>query len=188
VQRKREYLTETELEKLMKAAGTRDRAMILLAYRHGFRVSELCSLEWRQVIDLDREARASLQVTRRKNGKPGTHPLEPDEVKALRKLRGEQGGSPGRLPDTVYVFQARDGGKLTEYGFRKQLTRLADKAGLAEQHVHPHMLRHTCGQMLVERMPLGMLADYMGHVKLDNTRRYSETNGERFRGIWRRPK
>ena len=53
VQRKREYLPEAELEKLMKAAGDRDRAMILLAYRHGFRVSELCSLEWSQVVDLD---------------------------------------------------------------------------------------------------------------------------------------
>jgi type 1 fimbriae regulatory protein FimB/type 1 fimbriae regulatory protein FimE len=178
-QRTREYLTEPELGELMKAAGPRDAAMILLAYRHGLRVSELCGLEWRQVVDLDREARASIQVERLKGSIDGTHPLEPDEVKALRKLRDA-------APDAVYIFEARDGGRLTEAGFRKQLTRLADKAGLGDLKIHPHMLRHTAGQMLVDQMPLGMLADYLGHAQIQNTRIYSRANGERFRGVWRR--
>jgi integrase len=47
--RVREYLTDKEVERLMKAAGDnrhghRDATMILLAYRHGLRASELCSL------------------------------------------------------------------------------------------------------------------------------------------------
>jgi type 1 fimbriae regulatory protein FimB/type 1 fimbriae regulatory protein FimE len=178
-QRTREYLTEAELGQLMKAAGPRDAAMILLAYRHGLRVSELCALEWCQVVDLDREARASIQVERLKGSISGTHPLEPDEVKSLRKLRAA-------VPDAVYLFEARDGGRLTEAGFRKQLTRLAERAGLAHLKIHPHMLRHTAGQMLVDQMPLGMLADYLGHAQIQNTRIYSRANGERFRGVWRR--
>jgi hypothetical protein len=32
-------------------------------------------------------------------------------------------------------------------------------------------------------MPLGMLADYLGHAQIQNTRIYSRTNGKRFRGI-----
>ena len=49
--RTREYLTEREVERLMKAAGRnryghRDATMILLAFRHGLRASELCSLRW----------------------------------------------------------------------------------------------------------------------------------------------
>src|SRR5262249_23230871 len=53
--RTREYLTEREVERLIKAAGSRNRyghgdaTMILLAFRHGLRASELCSLRWEQV-------------------------------------------------------------------------------------------------------------------------------------------
>jgi integrase len=52
--RTREYLTEREVERLMKAAGDnrhghRDATMILVAFRHGLRASELCSLRWEQV-------------------------------------------------------------------------------------------------------------------------------------------
>jgi len=52
--RTREYLTEREVERLMKAAGNnrhghRDATMILMAFRHGLRASELCSLRWEQV-------------------------------------------------------------------------------------------------------------------------------------------
>ena len=43
--RTREYLTEREVERLMKVAGNnrhghRDAAMILMAFRHGLRASE----------------------------------------------------------------------------------------------------------------------------------------------------
>ena len=53
--RTREYLTEQEVELLMNAArktgrhGHRDATLILLMYRHGFRVSELVSLRWEQI-------------------------------------------------------------------------------------------------------------------------------------------
>ena len=53
--RSREYLTEVEINKIISAArnigrhGNRDAAMILLAFRHGLRVSELISLRWQQV-------------------------------------------------------------------------------------------------------------------------------------------
>jgi integrase len=179
--RAREYLTEAEIERLRKHAGQRDSTMILLAFRHGLRVCELVSLEWRHVTDLERQSRASLTVERLKGSISGTHPLEPDEVTALRRLRKEQ-------PDAVYVFQSTRGDKLSPAGFRKMLSRLADSAGLAHLHIHPHMLRHSAGQVLVDKMPLGMLADYLGHAQIQNTRIYSRANGERFRGIWRRKK
>jgi integrase len=52
--RTREYLTEAEVERLMKAVagnryGQRDATMILVAYRHGLRVSELVDLRWDQL-------------------------------------------------------------------------------------------------------------------------------------------
>ena len=53
--RPREHLAPTEIEKLMHAAKSigrhkiRDATMILMAYRHGLRVSELVSLKWSQI-------------------------------------------------------------------------------------------------------------------------------------------
>ena len=52
--RTREYLTPKEVEKLIEAArdgryGQRDTTLILVAFRHGLRASELCDLEWSQV-------------------------------------------------------------------------------------------------------------------------------------------
>src|SRR5262245_47273900 len=72
--RTREYLTESEVERLIKGCEGnrrphRDQTMILLAFRHGLRASELCDLQWTQV-DL-----ATLAVTRAKHGTPSTHPM-----------------------------------------------------------------------------------------------------------------
>src|SRR4051794_33563793 len=75
--RSREYLTPSEVDRLREAAakrgrhGTCDAAMILLAYRHGLRVSELVALRWEQV----NLKQGLLHVRRRKNGSPSTHPL-----------------------------------------------------------------------------------------------------------------
>ena len=75
--RTREYLTETEVERLMMAArenrwGHRDATMILVAYRHGLRVSELVDLRWDQVDFRT----ATLHVRRVKQGLP-EHPSDP---------------------------------------------------------------------------------------------------------------
>ena len=90
--RPREYLTPVEVETLIATArkrsryGHRDATMILIAYRHGLRVSELCRLEWSQ-IDF---ASALLHVTRLKGSISTTHPLRGIELRALRRLKREQ--------------------------------------------------------------------------------------------------
>src|SRR5437868_11008892 len=74
--RPREYLTPKEVERLITAVkkrgkrfGLRDATMVLVTYRHGLRVSELCSLTWDQ-IDFQHEL---LHVRRVKNGMPSVH-------------------------------------------------------------------------------------------------------------------
>jgi integrase len=95
--RTREYLTEAEIERLMAAArkssryGHRDATMILIGYRHGLRAAELCDLQWSQVeLNTGR-----LHIRRAKNGSPSVHPLQGDEIRALRRLQREQGKEPG---------------------------------------------------------------------------------------------
>src|SRR5262245_60009740 len=86
---KRRYLTEREVERLMDYArkhgryGHREATMILVAYRHGLRASEVCDLQWQQ-IEL---SEGRLHVHRVKNGIPSVHSIRGDEMRALRKLR-----------------------------------------------------------------------------------------------------
>jgi integrase len=74
--REREHLRPEEIERLIEAArgnryGGRDALMILMAYRHGLRASEVTDLKWEQV-DFDR---SEIHVNRLKGGTPATHPL-----------------------------------------------------------------------------------------------------------------
>ena len=106
--RQREYLTPAEIEKLTKEArqgryGHRDATLILIAFRHGLRASEICDLEWSQV---EFGRLASLHVRRVKNGKASVHPLRGDEVRALRELRRQ-------FPDSAFVFATERGGPFT---------------------------------------------------------------------------
>ena len=84
--RTREYLMGAEIERLMAAArassryGHRDATMILVGYRHGLRASELCDLQWSQV----ELGRGRLHVRRTKRGTASVHPLQGDEIRALR--------------------------------------------------------------------------------------------------------
>jgi integrase len=107
VARTREYLTGKEVEKLMEAPrkssryGHRDATMILMAYRHGLRASEACDLQWHQV-----ELNAGrLHVRRSKRGMPSVHPIQGDELRALRRLQREQ-------PPGPHVFASERGGRL----------------------------------------------------------------------------
>src|SRR5262245_57739252 len=104
LQRTREYLTEAEVERLMKAAtrnrwGHRDATMMLVAYRHGLRASELVDLRWDQVDFRT----AALHVRRMKKGTPSTHPILGDELRALRRLQREQ------EPKSAFVFTSERG-------------------------------------------------------------------------------
>ncbi len=84
VYRTREHLTGAEVDRLIDAAkanrwGHRDATMILVAFRHGLRSSELVDLRWDQ-IDF---THAVLHVRRAKKGTPATHPVVGDEMRAI---------------------------------------------------------------------------------------------------------
>ena len=83
--RSRRYLTGKEIERLMDCArkhsrhAHRDATMVLVAYRHGLRASEICDLQWHQ-IEL---AESRMHVHRAKRGIPSVHPIRGDEMRAL---------------------------------------------------------------------------------------------------------
>jgi integrase len=170
--RTREYLTEAEVERLMKAAvgnryGHRDATMILVAYRHGLRVSELVDLRWDQVDFRT----ATLHVRRVKQGTPSTHPIIGDELRALRRLQREQ------EPKSPFVFTS------------ERFARMIERAGIEAKFsfkVHPHMLRHACGYALANRgHNTRALQAYLGHKNIQHTVRYTELSPTRFKNFWR---
>jgi len=177
--RTREYLTEREVEALLDTAkqnrhGHRDSTMILLAYRHGLRASEVCGLEWSQ-IDF---TTATMHVRRAKNGKPSTHPIRDDELRILRRLQRE-------APASAFVFVNERGAPFSPDGFNWMVKRAGQKAGLPFQ-VHAHMLRHSVGYKLAgDGHDTRAIQDYLGHKNIQHTVRYTELSPERFKDFWR---
>jgi type 1 fimbriae regulatory protein FimB/type 1 fimbriae regulatory protein FimE len=177
--RPREHLTREEVERLMEAArkvgrhGHRDATLILVAFRHGLRVSEAVGLQWAQ-IDF---RNGLLHVNRLKNGVPSTHPLSGPELRALRKLKRD-------YPDTQYVFVSERKAPLSTAGVRKMLARAGKMAKIGFP-VHPHQLRHATGYVLANRgVDTRTLQHYMGHKKIEHTVRYSALDSNRFNGLW----
>jgi integrase len=177
--RKREHLTETEIEKLIETAkgnryGHRDATMILVAFRHGFRASEICELRW---DDIDFRASA-MQVKRLKNGQSTTHQLVAAELRALRNLQREQ------EPKSTFVFVSERGTPFDRSGFNYMVKRAGKKAGLPFQ-VHAHMIRHATGYKLANAgKDTRSIQGYLGHKDIRHTVRYTELSPTRFKNFW----
>lgn len=184
--RPREYLTEREVDLLMATArkrargwlGHRDATLLLIAYRHGLRVSELVALRWDQV-DMDQ---GLLHVRRAKRGAPSTHPIRGPEIRALRRLLRE---TPVPCP-YVFTTETRSGasGPMTTAGVRKLVARIGQAASFTFP-VHPHMLRHGCGFKLAnDGQDTRAIQHYLGHRNIQHTVRYTELSPGRFKDFW----
>ena len=180
IYRTREYLTETEIEKLLEATkgnryGHRDGTMILIAFRHGLRAAELVGLRWDQV---DFEG-GVLHVARNKRGTPSTHPITGRELRALRRLKREA------KTQSPFVFVSERGSPFSVAGFQKLVARAGIAAGV-EFQLHPHMLRHSCGFKLAnDGVDTRSLQAYLGHRSIQHTVRYTELAPTRFKGWWK---
>ena len=177
--RKREHLTETEIEKLIEAAkgnrhGHRDATMILVAYRHALRATELCDLKW-EAIDF---RAATLHVTRKKGGTATTHQISATELRALRRLQKEQD------PKSAFVFVNERGTPFDRNGFNWMVKRSGKNAGLPFQ-AHAHMLRHAAGYTLANAgKDTRSIQAYLGHKDIRHTVRYTELAPARFKNFF----
>jgi type 1 fimbriae regulatory protein FimB/type 1 fimbriae regulatory protein FimE len=176
---RRRYLTAGELEKLIKAVrkgryGQRDAMLMLFMARHGLRVTEAVDLRWDQ-IDF---SKGHLHVRRLKGGIHSVHPIQGDELRALRELKRRQ------QTESAFVFCSERGGPMTRSNVAKMIETAGDRAGLP--HLHPHMLRHTCGHLLADAgHDTRRLQLWLGHADIKHTARYSELSARPFRNFWR---
>jgi type 1 fimbriae regulatory protein FimB/type 1 fimbriae regulatory protein FimE len=178
--RSREYLKPAEVEAMMDAAkgtgrhGRRDAALILLAYRHALRVSELVGIR-RDQVDLEQ---GTLHVNRLKNGTPAVHPLRGPEVRALRQLFRD-------YPDAPYLFISERNAPLTTSTIRKIVARAGKLAGIGFP-VHPHQLRHAAGYYLASRgIDTRAIQQYLGHRNIASSVVYTDLAPGRFKDFWK---
>ena len=149
--------------------------MVLMAFRHGLRASELVDLHWDQV-DLEH---ALLHVRKLKNGSPATHPLTGKELRALRRLQREQDTK------SLSVFTSERGTPFSKRGFQAMLKRAGEAAGF-DMKIHPHMLRHACGFKLAnDGVDTRTIQAYLGHKSIQHAVRYTELAPTRFKSLFR---
>jgi integrase len=179
--RSREYLTEAEVDGLRRAARrnrnpVRDELLVVLAFRHALRVSELVGLT---VEQLDLKA-ATVHIRRAKNGTPGIHGLQGDELRLIRQLIRENG------EHNRFLFLSERKAPLSVDGAQKLIERLGEAAGLPFP-IHVHMLRHSAGYALAGRgIDTRTLQAFMGHKSIANTVIYTAVADKRVRHIWDR--
>jgi integrase/recombinase XerD len=175
-------LSPGEAERLIDAAnGTqprdlRDQALVELLYGAGLRVSETVGLH-KAGVDLDDR----LVRVVGKGGKERVVPIGRHAAEALRRYlsRGRPYLDRRHRPE---LFLNAKGGPLTRAGAFLILRKLAEKAGLDPQRVHPHILRHSFATHLLEGgADLRAIQELLGHASISTTQTYTRIESSRLR-------
>jgi integrase/recombinase XerD len=178
-------LSPGEAERLIEAAaGTtprslRDRALVELLYGAGLRVSEAVGLD-KAGVDLEQRIVRCIG----KGSKERIVPVGRQAVEALRRYLAR--GRP--YLDTRHraeLFLNARGGPLTRAGAFLILRKLAEKAGLEPERVHPHLLRHSFATHLLEGgADLRSVQEMLGHADLSTTELYTHVSDRRRRELY----
>lgn len=169
-------ITPNEMLKLLetaKAKSTRDWAMILIAFRHGLRASEVINLT------LDDLKSNVLTVHRLKGSKTTSQPLMPhrgkpllDEVKAMKTWLAERPTHSGSV-----LFPSNLGGAMDRSTFYRLFRTYATEAGLPPEKAHPHCLKHSCATNLIRSgVDLAFVKQHLGHSAIASTMQYLDLN------------
>ncbi|MGI8862189.1 MAG: tyrosine recombinase XerC [Gaiellaceae bacterium] len=178
-------LSPSETERLIDAATgstprtLRDRALVELLYGAGLRVSEAVGLE-KTAVDIDDR----IVRVHGKGGKERLVPLGRPAAEATRRYLALGRSHLDRRYRPELFLNAR-GGALTRAGAFFILRRLAEKAGLEPERVHPHLLRHSFATHLLEGgADLRSVQEMLGHADLGTTERYTHISDQRRRDVY----
>ena len=172
-----EFLTQDELLAVLKTAyekSHRDHLLILMAYRHGLRASEVTGLRLQDIQG------GYLTVQRKKRSLKTIQPILPHAGQPLlneaRHLAAWMRERPSHLGDAL--FPSEKGGSLLPTSFTAIFHKYAEIAGLAPNKRHPHALKHSCVTHLLNNgMEIAFVKEYVGHADISSTMRYAHVSG-----------
>lgn len=175
--RDREHLFFEEVLQLLEAARYRTRypirnqLLILLMFRHGLRAGEAALLKWESI----RLEPRTIYIRRLKRGRSGVHGLQPDEVDLLQRLQ--------EINPQRHLFVGERAEPMEESAISQTIKRIGERSDIPFP-IHAHMLRHACGYYLAEQgIPTREIQEYLGHVNIQQTVRYTAANPKRFERI-----
>jgi site-specific recombinase XerD len=172
------YLDKPEMNALLAAPdrrtcqGRRDYGLLLFLYNSGARASEVADL---QIADIDWHAKAVRILG--KGNKRRTCPLWPATIEELHALAAQR--EPGER-----LFLNRNGRPITRFGIHTLVERHASKActiapSLGTKRISPHVIRHsTATHLLRAGVDINTIRAWLGHVSLNTTNIYAETDLE----------
>jgi len=164
---------------LASPLGLRDRAMLEVLYGGGLRVSELVGLPLAGL-----ELRAGLVRVIGKGRRERIVPLGEPALLALEEWleRGRPVLARASSRSSDAVFLSRRGGAMTRQNFFIRLRGIARQAGIAEDRVSPHVLRHAFATDLLEGgADLRAVQSMLGHADLSTTQIYTHVSRRRLR-------
>jgi len=172
-----DYLEEKELQAVLDSidinsrTGVRDRALFMLMYNTGARVSEIVNLK-RDDLRLIDTAQVNLLG---KGKKPRSCPLWPETVTALEAYLKQR---KPKENDTQQVLLNANGDPITRFGIRHITRKYGIKAqikcpSIKSKTVNPHTLRHTTAMHLLRSgNDISMVSYWLGHAHINTTHIY----------------
>lgn len=176
-------LTVTQMFALLDAppaddpVGRRDRAVLEFMYASGCRVSELTALD---VTDVDLEDRMALVTG--KGNKQRFVPLGRAAIDAVNDwlIVREQWE-----PATEALFVSTRRLRLNRQAVWRLVNKAALLAGLTEQQVTPHVLRHSAATHMVEGgADLRSVQEMLGHARISTTQVYTRVTPDHLREVY----
>jgi integrase/recombinase XerD len=168
-------LTGGEIARLLAALRSeKQRALVMLAYGAGLRVSEACKL---RVDDIDPK-RMVLRIQSAKRGRERYVMLSPRLLQTLRAYWKTA------RPSGPHLFPGYGSNKLlTREAVHKAIVNAAQRAGLTKR-ISPHTLRHSFATHLLEAgTDLRTLQVLLGHASLKSTTAYLHVSTARVQSI-----
>lgn len=190
------YLTAEEFTKLIEVImdgnsleDIRLKAMVILTYTTGVRVSELVSIKISQLeIDINTlKFKSEEIILKGKGSKERVVLLSKKAISAIEDYLQIRENYIDQMNNKsqYFLFPSRSKeGHMTRQNFANSLKKLAVNAGLDPTKISPHVLRHSFATKLLDSgADLRVVQELLGHSDISTTQIYTHVNKTKLKKI-----
>lgn len=154
----------------------RDAALCEMLFATGIRISELCGLK---PVDINMQD-GYILIYGKGAKERRIHIGNSDVLKALRRYMDE---FKHEIENCGYLFVNQSGNRFSDQAVRRMLMYYSGLAGI-EQHITPHMFRHTFATALLEAdVDIRYIQEMLGHSSIHTTEIYTHVAMAKQRDI-----